>query len=217
MKSGALVLIALLSLTLPAPARSGVGPDYCRDCVLGLFDQPQMLTNFGDITPGVPKDLYLGIRLTPAVQGLVVIEFSVAGVRLAEDGILIVTVEGVTNPLPNILLGTVPAPADTSASSNQVGGMAVAWPSCIVGSQALLRIQILTFAPIPNGKRLLVMHRFPPTNPNFGLAHPAIALCDAPIYTPLLVRGGDYILNPVIQVEGKTWSGVKDLYRDATR
>jgi hypothetical protein len=33
------------------------------------------------------------------------------------------------------------------------------------------------------------------------------------VFTPLLVRGGDYILNPVIQVEGKTWSGVKDLNR----
>jgi hypothetical protein len=213
MKNCALVLITLLSLTLPAaPARSGGAPEYCRDCVLGLFDQPQLLTNFGDIMPNVAKDLYLGIHFSPPVQGLAAIEFSIAGVRQVEDGILVIDVQGVTNPLPNVILGTVPAPADTSATSSQIGGMVAAWPDCVAGSQALLRIRILTFAPIPNGKRLLVMHRFPPSNPNYGRAHPVIILCDEPTFTPFLVTGGDYILNPVIQVEGKTWSGVKDLY-----
>jgi hypothetical protein len=210
MKSCALVVITLLGLIPTAPAR---GVDYCRDCVLGLFDQPQLLTNFGDITPGVLKDLYLGIRFTPGVLGLQGIELSVAGVRWPEDGILITNVEGVTNPLPLVILGTLPAPADTSASSVGTGGMNVAWNACMFGTRALLRITLLTFAPVPNNKRLRVMHRFPPSNPAFGLAHPVITLCDEPNFTPLLVTGGDYILNPVIRVEGETWSRVKEFYR----
>jgi hypothetical protein len=36
---------------------------------------------------------------------------------------------------------------------------------------------------------------------------------DSPLLTPVLVRGSDYILNPVVRVEGETWSGIKKLYR----
>jgi hypothetical protein len=204
-------LVFALILSLPTQARSGGGPDYCADCVLGLFDEPGMLNNFGDIIPFSPKNL--GFKVAPPVQGLALIEFSISGLRQAEDGILVLSVDGVTNPLPTIILGVVQAPVDTTPGSSQAGGMDVAWSACIVGSQALLRIQILTFAPIPDGKRLAVLHRFPPANPAYGLEHPIIDLCDSPNFTAVLVRGGDYILNPVVRVEGETWSGIKKLYR----
>jgi len=206
-------LLLVLALIMPATVRSGGGPAYCADCTLGLFNEPQMITNFGDIVPFQPKTLYLGFRVAPPVTSLAAIELSISGIRQAEDNILLLNFLGVTDPPPNIILGNVQAPADISSGSSGTGGAIAAWPSCIIGTQPLFEVQILALGPIPNGHQLLVLHRFPPSNPQFGLEHPAIVLCDPPNFTAMLVTGGSYILNPVIGVEGETWSGIKKLYR----
>jgi len=68
----------------------------------------------------------------------------------------------------------------------------------------------------------------PPTNPN--LLSPFLLQCNSPIYTPVCVTGGQFIINPTVTcgevenatwvsadctlaVENSTWSSVKGLYR----
>ena len=191
----------------------------------GPLRPAQILTNYGTVTPFVPKDIYIGFKPGPGLPGLVVIEFSVSGIRQAEDGILVTSVEGLTSPLPNVILGSLQAPADTAATSVQTGGMDIAWASCITGPRSLVKFTILTFAPLSN-KVFRVMHRFPPTNPQYGNTNPIAIACDAPTFSPWRVLGGCYIANwdgttpvncqlidvPVASTPA-TWGSVKGMYR----
>ena len=96
----------------------------------------------------MPEDLYVGVNLSATEAG--------HGDRVqhrqhasTEDGILVTATEGVTPIAPNVMLGSVQAPADTSATSTQSGGMNVAWAACVGGTKlALLKVTILTFSPI---------------------------------------------------------------------
>jgi hypothetical protein len=218
------LLIALVLCTIPALAQAQV-PYNCPGCVLGLYDQPQMLTNYGTVTPMVQKDIYIGFKPGPELPGLVVIELSVSGMRQAEDGILLLNVEGVTSPLPNVVLGSLLAPADTSAASVQTGGIDIAWQRCVAAPASLVKVTFVTMAPISN-KVFRVMHRFPPSNPLYGLAGPAVVGCDAPNYSAWRVQGGCYIANwdgttPVncqvndvpVAASPATWGTVKGMYR----
>jgi hypothetical protein len=224
MKSLLFVVLALLAV----PALGQQPPPWihdCAGCVLGLYDQPEMLTNYGTVTPLVPKDLYIGFKPGPEFPGLTGIEFSVSGLRQAEDGILVTAVEGITSPPPTIILGSLPAPADTAATSVQTGGMNIAWAYCITGPRGLGKFTILTFSPLSN-KVFRVMHRFPTTNPWYGLTKPVAIGCDAPTYSAWRVLGGCYIANwdgttPVncqltdipVAATPATWGSVKGMYR----
>jgi hypothetical protein len=217
--------VLLAALAVPALAQAQSGVPSCPDCILGLYDQPAMVTNYGTIAPNTIKEIYLGMQFGAGESSLAGIEFSIAGIRQVEDGVLLLGWEGVSTPLPAISLGTIPAPADTAATSAQTGGIDIAWASCVVGNQALLKITLLSMAPLSN-KVFRVMHRFPPSNPMYGFAHPMLARCDSPVFTAVRAHGGCYIANwdgttavncalvdvPVATTRA-TWGSVKGMYR----
>ena len=213
-----LLVVALGVLALPAIVLAQAD---CPDCVLGIYDGPDInnTTNCGTIAVGVPKDVYLSIRLAGGELGLSSIEFSVAGLT----GLLVVAQEAIS---PAALdLGVLQAPADTSATSTGTGRRSFAWLGCRDGSQALVRISLLALTPLSE-RVLKVMHGFPPSNPNYGLNGPVITRCDNPAFTAVRIKGGCYTLNPTdpsgpascrcysTPVEAKTWSAMKRLYQD---
>lgn len=215
-----MLLLAFSLMLLPVLALAQTPVD-CPECQLGIFDGADLNTNCGTVTPLTPKDLYVGVNLSATEAGVTGIEFSIANMRQTEDGILVTATEGVTPIAPNVMLGSVQAPADTSATSTQSGGMNVAWAACVGGTKlALLKVTILTFSPITD-KVFTVMHKFPPSNPNFGIAGPVAIRCDIPVYTPLKISGGYYVANPSaspprvcqVAVAPQTWGSVKGLYR----
>lgn len=209
-------ILLMLSCLLLLPALA-LAQDNCNDCLLGLFDEIGMVNNFGAMGAGTPKDIYVGLRLGAAESGITGIEFSIAGIRQAEDGILVLAVEPVVPT--TIVIGTAPAPADTTTSSTGTGGLNIAWSSCVTGSQALVKISLLSFAPVTN-KVFRVKRKYPPGNPAF--AAPLIVRCDAPNFTKAKVPGGCYIAGytgtplpacPPVGVDEQTWSNIKGLFR----
>jgi hypothetical protein len=161
-------------------------------------------------------------------NGLTTVEFSIQGMRQADDQILITEVAGVTNPPPNIFLGDIHGPVDTTQTANCTTaapcGISIAWPQCIPGpgNVALLRISFITFANLSN-KVFTVLRRYPPVNP----LYPFILFnrCDE-FFTKVITPGGCYVsgwdgtTNPVNgcqirspAVDEATWSGMKQLFR----
>lgn len=213
MKRVLLAMIGLMALPALGFAQS-VG--FCSDCTLGIYDDAQLSKNFGTTTPFVAKEVFVGINLGNGRTGVTGIEFSITGFNPAN--VLVTNTEGATPVAPNVLLGSVGAPADTTTGS---GGMNAAWMECVVGSGPLLKLTLLPINATPN-TILRVLHKFPPSNPNF-LQSPVITACDNPTYTPSRVKGGCYVLawdgstNPTecpleTPVAPSTWSKVKTLY-----
>jgi len=177
-----------------------------------------MSSNFGNIDPNIPKDIYIGVNYSEGYSALVGLEFSIAGMRFEEDGI---TLLSVSELFPVALsLGSFQAPADTSSTSSETGGINMAWSNAIVGSQPLIKLTLLITAPIANHV-LAVERKYPPTNDLWNT--PIFTLPDPPFYTPVSVTGGCYILNwsgdpnvgcdVITSVVESTWSGMKQLYR----
>jgi hypothetical protein len=195
----------------------------CSECVLGLYGDIGRTWNVGVAHPNFIHSIYLGLDLAAPETGWITLEFSIHGMRPAEDGIIITNVAWLTSTQPNIIIGTINAPADTSASSAGTGGINVAWPTCVVGSQTVARIDYLFFAPLVN-KVFTVKRRYPPTNPAY-LPRPLLYRCDDPNFTPAHLSTGCFILNwngdPAVlacldgpvEVEPRNWSGMKALYR----
>jgi hypothetical protein len=169
-----------------------------------------MVHRFGDIVPFTFKDVYMGVKFSSSETGLTVVEFSISGLQDGSN-LLVGAFEPVTPVPPNFIYGSPPAPPDTSATSTGQGGMDVAWGNCVVGSRALFRLRLLATGPIANHV-LRIMHRFPTSNPNY-LRSPVFTRCNIPMYTAVRVTGLDYTLNGVVSVEGKSWSGMKQLFR----
>lgn len=210
------VLLAVSCLLLLLPALAAA-QDNCNDCLLGLFDEIGMVNNFGAMSAGTPKEIYLGVILGGAETGVTGIEFSIAGVRQDTDGILVLSAEPIVPT--TVILGSVPAPADTSSTTTGTGGMNIAWSSCLAGSQALVKITLLSFTPVSN-KVFRVKRKYPPGNPAF--AAPLIVRCDTPVFSKAKVPGGCYIAGytgtplpacPPVGVEESTWGNVKGLWR----
>jgi hypothetical protein len=202
------IRVILTLLAIPAVAQAIL---ECPDCVLGIWDDVGMTQSFGTLTPFTSKDLYLGIQLADGQTGLTGVEFSISGIDPAV--LWVQNVQSVTTPGATILLGSIVAPQDTT----QRGGMNAAWPVCIVGSQALLRITLAWIDPTPPVNLMLrVGHRYPPSNPTYGLSGPILIDCAMPPpegYRPVRIRGGIYVFNPVVQTSTGTWGTVKGLYR----
>lgn len=208
-------LVAFLFLLLPT---AGAAIVNCPDCVLGLYDDTSLTSNFGVSVPFTPKDIYLSIDLAAPETGITGIEFSIAG--LAGTPLIVM---GVTPLIPaGVEIGSAPAPADTSAASSGTGGMYVAWWNCLADDRAVLKVRLLPVAPVVNHV-LRVMHKFPPSNPAYNL-RPVLTRCDSPIFTPVRINGGCYVLNPdgaptpscpvgTVAVESRTWTRVKELFR----
>ena len=194
------IILWLVLLNLP---RQGWGIDSCSQCVLGIWDDPALSSNLGEIVAGQPKDIYVGIKFAEGFNETVGISFSVVGLR----SFLVLGAEPIV-PTASFC-DDIRAPADTS----QIGGCSFAWHDCLVGNQALLRVTLLTSSNITNG--LLQVKRKYPAPPDERA--PIFYQCNDPLYTPTRVKGGYYILNwdgdPTVQVDGAPWSMVKQLYR----
>jgi hypothetical protein len=185
--------------------------------VLGLWDEQGLVNNFGAMTAGVPKSIYLGVKVPPSETGLTGVEFSIAGI---DASILVLS----TTPIPStmITLGSPPAPADTSTTTAGTGGMNISWPECIAisgGSLAIAQIQLLSFSPVSD-KVFRVKRKYPASNPANFPFNAVIVRCDNPTFTTVKMREGCYIAGatgtPVpscsVAVEESTWGGVKQLF-----
>jgi hypothetical protein len=195
-----------MALGVPMPLWA---TDNCFQCVLGIWDDLALTSNIGQIAPGQPKDVYIGIKFAEGLDRLTGISFSVA----LPSGVQIIGVWPLVGEI-NWTCDTIDAPADTSQDSHMIGGCTAAWASCRVGDQALLRVTLLATADITNGL-LRVKRRYPPYPPD--VRTPALTQCDYPQFTIARLTGGYYILNwngdPSVQVDGASWSIVKELYR----
>jgi hypothetical protein len=196
----------------------GTAVERCPECILGVYDDVTMTRTFGSIEPGIAKDLYLGVQLQGTFDGLTGLEFSIAGIRQDLDGIAVLETVGITTEPPSVVLGSPVAPRDTTVTSVSAGGMNVAWASCVSGqSIALMRIRILSFPVQPAGKSIQVTRKFPPSNVAYN--NPVVVLCDAPVFTALVLSGGRYCFNvpgpdcPPTSVDGTTWSTIKSIFR----
>lgn len=70
-------LAALVLLSFPAIAAA---VESCPDCVLRLYDDTTLSSNFGVSVPLTMKDIYLAIDLAAPETGVTGIEFSIAGI-----------------------------------------------------------------------------------------------------------------------------------------
>jgi hypothetical protein len=210
-----LVLVAVGLLLLPSLAAAVIGD--CPTCTLALYAEPTLSTNCGVIPGLAPTDIYLGLKLSGGETGITGVEFSVTGT----EGFLSATFTPITDLAPTVL-GDFKAPTDTSATSTQTGGMNLAWGSCQLGTRlALAKISLFSLTALPD-KVLKVMHKFPPSNPNYGLSGPVLTRCDAPEFTGVKMSGGYFICNAsatpplpclVDAIQPQTWSAMKGLYR----
>lgn len=224
MRRFSLLVVAILAL----PALASAQVPVCADCELGIWDDVNLNANHGNVTAGALKEIYVGIRLGAGETGVTGIEFSLAGMRQVEDGVLITGIDGVTDPLPNVILpapgGTFAAPADTTASSTGAGGGNVAWAQCIAGTRALVKVSFISFSPLPTNKVFRILRRFPPTNP-VDFTTQMFVRCDNPTFTTVSTPGGCYVANwdgitgtvngcvVTTGVNESSWSGMKALYK----
>jgi hypothetical protein len=184
--------------------------ENCSECVLGVWDDATLTSNFGQIVPGQPKDVYVGIKFAEGLDQLQGISFSLAvpsGVRLTWAWPVASDINWICDE------GTV-APPDTSQNSLMVGGCTAIWGSCLLGNQALVRVTLLATTDITNG--ILRVKRQYPLDP-LEMRSPTIFQCDGPQVSATRVTGGSYILNwngdPSVGVDGAAWSMIKGLYR----
>jgi hypothetical protein len=214
-----MVLLAFGLLLLPALASAQQVVENCPSCTLSFYAETALNANCGTVAAFTPTDIYLGLNLTGVETGITGIEFSVAGILVA-DGFVSATLTAITDVNPT-MLGDPKAPADTSATSTQNGGMNIAWPSCQAGTHvALAKLTLVSLGATPD-KVIKVLHKFPPSNPNYGISGPVITRCDAPNFTAVKVSGGYFVVNPgatppfpcVLAVSPQTWSALKNLYR----
>lgn len=189
----------------------------CFGCNLGIFDDLAMTSNRGTMEVGTPKDLYIGIQYGSGFSALTGIELSVAGIRSDADGILVIALDPVEPAA--LILGSLPAPADTSSTSVGLGGINMVWSTCLSNNRALSKLTLLSFIPISN-KIITVKRKYPTSNP-VQWHTPILTLCDNPVFTAVRLTGGCYGINVppgplpcdvVVSVESKTWSQLKALY-----
>lgn len=189
----------------------------CFDCVLGIWNDEALTVTRGTITPGEPKEVFVGVKLREGIESIAGVEFSIAG--LADEDLLLI---GAVPLGPRALVwGLVPSPPDTTAITTQQGGLTVAYSVCVPSHQALMKLTLYTTHDLTD-KVLRVKRSYPSTNSNFNT--PLFMACDAPNYTMTRLSGGCFVLNPsgqivdcsdnqAVAVVSETWGGVKNLYR----
>lgn len=204
-------LVAILCSTLLAGRALAV--EDCPHCVLGLYADPVMTSTSGPVPPGTPTDLYLGIAFDPDGR-----ETRLSGIECSISGIGVTSfiVGGFDPIVPGmgaVCLGN-PAPGDPPCIAFD---MFFFWPTCLVGSQPLLKFTLVGFGPNPN--RVLRV------GPPHGLSGPTwstpiFTRCDPPTYTVVRVTGGCFVANPTaappscaVGVLASRWTGIKQLYQ----
>lgn len=218
--------VFIVLLTFPSFALAQGPSTDCPGCVLGIFDDQSLTQNFGfwDPATGSPlKTVWVGI-LYPSDSEL----GHVQGIELSVDGILDSAFGG---PTVTVLDQPVTTPPHSDIrtpddETNGTGGISVGWTHCIVGSRALIKIDMLSLSPVPNDIVLTVRRKFPPSNPM--ATSPLLSQCNTPIFTSTTVTGGCYVINPTVEpgevvggctlaeptsVKSRPWSTIKRLYR----
>ena len=111
-------------------------------------------------------------------------------------------------PSPAVILGT-------SISD----GLTVAWHTC-QGENAtapvwLGKVTLISFNPVGE-HTLAIQGSLTPSNPEFQC--PLVNLCDPPAFTKVCVAGGQAFMNSsrdcTVAVDERSWSAVKQLYRE---
>lgn len=195
MRAGSILasLLAIAAFVAPSGAATGLA-------VFGIYDDEAMTQRIGSME-GSYKVVFAGVRALEEPLEFTGLEFSIAGLE-AFDAVLVDWPSA-----PNVVVGTIAAPADTTTGT---GGVNAAWPTCQVGDRLVLRLQLLAATP-PQHQVLQVRRRYPATFP-YTYAYGVI--CDDPCFgchvrfvTP------EYVLNPIVGVEAWGWGAVKGLYR----
>jgi hypothetical protein len=219
------LLTAAFLLGLPAVVMAQVN---CPGCTIGVYDSSNTRQNFGywDVGSVPTKDIFINIDYDPAsgISGLTGIELSISGLPSGPIG-----ASTQWFPEPAALIGAnIRTPVDTTGTLE--GGMNVAWDNCLADARNIGQITMFSVAPIGTDHVIRVLHKFPPSNPEF----PRLLFnqCDGPAFTKTSVTGGCYVLNPSVpnpcsppgqiingceihclSVTARTWSGIKQLYR----
>jgi len=184
--------ILLLAFGLPVGAQDNLP-------IIGIFDDPEMTLTSGSMR-GTTKRLYVAVD-PRSFSGTTGLEFSIVGLEPF-------TIVEQYLDSPVIVLGSAPAPPDTTTGT---GGVNVAWASCLKGSRVFLYLDLSTPTP-PENHVLSVHKRFPPSNPAAAFPRHISCDCDFCLYT---THGGTYVLNPPVGAIAHDWGAIKALY--ATR
>jgi hypothetical protein len=192
------LLIAIANLVMAtAVVAQPIGE--CRNCTLGIWDEPELISSSGTIDPRTPKYVYMGVRYDPA-DSLAEVSAIVAGISGFDDDLIFVGLDLLSS---GTFLQPFPAPGDTLQISAEFWG-------CPPARLAIIKISILAFSEITD--RLLRVTPFP--SPNIpGYAGPLFAECAEFRLAP--VR--HYCLNPrnscAEAIEARTWGQVKSMLR----
>lgn len=208
----------LLLLTVGVLPAVSAAQTQCRDCVIGLYDDPGLLQTSGRFE-GDTKTIYLGVRFSSPYAAMTGIELSVSGLW---D--FVVDFEAQPDAtFPNgLVIGQIAAPADPETAT---GGINVAWSRCQPGSRVLGTLRLINLGGVVGDDIVLrVSPRYPPTNAR--VPYPLFTQCNAD-YTLTAVAGGCYVINPTgghgelvsdcpvrpTAVTPTAWTAVKSLYR----
>src|SRR5262249_55937378 len=209
-----------LALAAAMAASSASAVDNCFDCVIGIYDDPALTSNRGTIEVGVLKDVYIGVKLTSNETTLTGLELSIAG--LNQGGLQLVGTEPL-GPRALVFGNSIAAPVDTTAASDQVGGVTYAASMPRGSGEALLKVTLYATDTIADHV-LLVKRSYPTTNANWHT--PIFLRDDPPNFTAVRATGSCFVLNPhagllgdcqallrTTNVAMSTWSGVKRLFQ----
>src|SRR5262245_48006521 len=214
------LLTAAFLLVLPAVVMAQV---HCPGCTIGVYDSSNTRQNFGFWPASdFSKDIFVNIHYDPAsgISGLTGIELSISGIPAGA-----IPPSDQWFPAPAVTIGSdIRTPPDTTGTAE--GGKNIAWDNCLADDRNLGQITMISVAPVGNDKVIRVLHKFPPSNPEFPFL--SFNQCDGPAFTKTAVTGGCYVLNPTVPcggivngctlvgcgaVESKTWTRIKSLYR----
>ena len=220
------ILLTIAVLMIPMSLYAQEEITECLGCTIGVFEDQQVdsTRNYGfwNTDSMALKSIWVGIRYDPGVpslSGLTGVELSVSGMPAGPFGDP--AFAGV--PDPAVVIGnTLSTPADSLG----IGGVNMAWNTCLPNNRAIIRIDMLSLQPIANDIVLRVQEKFPRSiNP-----YPLFTQCNGPAFTKTEVTGGCYVINPTVPVgemvedcllvdfetavKKTTWTEIKGLYRN---
>lgn len=207
---GAFTILPLALFAQPA--------DQCPECKVGIW-QGSFASNFnffGETFPAYPIEVRFG-KWSSGGEPVQAFEFSITNLEN-----FIVSFD--PPPGATLVMGTPPAPADTTGT--ETGGMMLAWDECLgAGDITVMSIYLTPLDPFVTNHVLWTTHRFPPSVAE--TAGPTFTQCGAD--EPTEATGGCYVVNvdgtdsgttidgcfiyAPLAVEETPWTRIKTLYR----
>lgn len=195
------------ALLLTALALSGllVTPAGASGSSIGVFFDPDATDCDISVAPLSTFNVYVSAILGADAAGA-----GISGAEFRVDGLT----QWVTAVAPN------PA-ASLSLGDPTAGWCAIAFPTCMGGEESrgavlLYTITCLTTFPV-SPVTATVMHHALPCDSCFPCRWaPCVTLCDDPVFTTVLVSGGQALINNgacTVGVQPSAWGRVKSLYR----